>query len=210
MRYFAVVALLIAALPAYSAAQSDLQDVVYLTDGSIIRGTIIEHIPSELLRIQTSDGSVLVYSIDRVIKITREPVMLTRDIKRKEPGLACLLSILVAGGGQVYNEEYGKAALYFGVAVLNGVLFLSKIEEDWRGRAHIPEHKRSMAILNLVGWAAVYIAQIVDAPISANRINKKLVKPDTKDHPDFERRGRLGINPLHYGKGFGVTATLRF
>ena len=42
------------------SAQS-LQEVVYLKNGSVIRGTIIEQVPNESLKIQTSDGSVFAW-----------------------------------------------------------------------------------------------------------------------------------------------------
>ena len=53
-------------------AQSDYQDVVYLKNGSIIRGMIIEQVPNQSLKIQTADGSVFVYEMDEVEKITKE------------------------------------------------------------------------------------------------------------------------------------------
>jgi hypothetical protein len=48
-------------------------EVLYLKNGSIIRGMIIEQIPNEQVKIQTSDGSVFVYTMDQVLKITKEP-----------------------------------------------------------------------------------------------------------------------------------------
>lgn len=48
------------------------QDVVYLQNGSIVRGTIIEQVPNESVKIQTSDGSVFFYAITDVEKMTKE------------------------------------------------------------------------------------------------------------------------------------------
>jgi hypothetical protein len=47
-------------------------DVVYLKNGSIIRGVIIEVVPNESLKIQTKDGSVFVYQMSEVAKMTKE------------------------------------------------------------------------------------------------------------------------------------------
>lgn len=211
MRYCLAAFFLVAVFPAYLEAQTDWQDVVYLTDGSIIRGLIIEHIPSQSIRIQTSDGSVLVYSIDRVIRITKEPSMITREIRRKNPALACALSILIAGGGQAYNEEYGKAILYFGSAVTCWVIFLRQFEEDWRGRWYIPEYNERQAAFSFICWAVVQITQIVEAPISANRINKKALQPRVGKLLEYQgERTTLRINPISVSKGFGVMASLRF
>lgn len=50
----------------------ETQDVVYLKNGSVIRGTVIEQVPGKSLKIKTSDGSVFVYTMDEVEKITKE------------------------------------------------------------------------------------------------------------------------------------------
>lgn len=49
-------------------------EVVYLKNGSIIRGTIVEQTIGESIKIQTADGSLFVYPMDEVSKITKEPV----------------------------------------------------------------------------------------------------------------------------------------
>jgi hypothetical protein len=50
------------------------EEVVYLKNGSIIRGTIIEQIPNKSLKIQTKDRSVFVYSMDEIEKIAKEEI----------------------------------------------------------------------------------------------------------------------------------------
>ena len=52
----------------------ELQEVVYLKNGSIIRGTIVEQVPNQSLKIKTIDGNIFVFKIDEVEKITKEPV----------------------------------------------------------------------------------------------------------------------------------------
>ena len=48
---------------------ADTIDVVYLKNGSIIRGMVVETIPNETIKIRTADGSIFVYSLDEVEKI---------------------------------------------------------------------------------------------------------------------------------------------
>lgn len=55
-------------------AQSNYQDVVYLKNGSIIRGVIIEQVPNQSLKIQTADRNVFVYKMDEIEKFTKEPI----------------------------------------------------------------------------------------------------------------------------------------
>lgn len=55
-------------------AQGTYKEVVYLNNGSIIKGVIIEQVPNESIKIQTADGSVFVYPMSEIQKITKEMV----------------------------------------------------------------------------------------------------------------------------------------
>lgn len=55
-------------------ARQSYQDVVYLKNGSIIRGVIVELVPDHTLKIETADKSLLVFDFDEVILLTREPI----------------------------------------------------------------------------------------------------------------------------------------
>jgi hypothetical protein len=59
-------------LSAFCYAQSYNGDVVYLKNGSAIRGVIIEQVPNQSLKIKTADGSIFVYNISDVEKIAKE------------------------------------------------------------------------------------------------------------------------------------------
>lgn len=50
-----------------------LQDVVHLKNGSRIKGVVVEQIPNVSLKIRIADGSVFVYPMSEVEKITKEP-----------------------------------------------------------------------------------------------------------------------------------------
>ena len=64
-------AVCVAAAPAFA---QPMEDVVYLQDGGVVRGTIIEHIEGESLRIETAGGNVFALSMEEVAEITWEPV----------------------------------------------------------------------------------------------------------------------------------------
>ncbi len=72
-KLFNLCLLLLISMLAYS--QNNLEEVVYLKNGSIIRGTIIEQIPNETLKIQTKDGNIFVYKFDEVAKTTKEVIV---------------------------------------------------------------------------------------------------------------------------------------
>ena len=59
-------------VPAIVKAQDHLQDVIYLKDGSIYKGLIIEQVPNVSFKIQSRDGNVFAVKIGEVEKITKE------------------------------------------------------------------------------------------------------------------------------------------
>ncbi len=102
-----------AAHPSLAEAQ-ELQDVVYLKDGSIIRGTIVEQVPGESILIQTVDGNRFRYVLEDIDRMAKEAATggrtepeVTQIVLRtsKSPGTAWALSFLVPGGGQFYNGD---------------------------------------------------------------------------------------------------------
>lgn len=52
----------------------EMQDVVYLKNGSIIRGMVVEQVPGKSIKVKTADGSVFVYAMDEVERIAKEEV----------------------------------------------------------------------------------------------------------------------------------------
>jgi hypothetical protein len=97
---------------AYFAYAQDLQDVVYLKNGSIVRGIIIEQIPNKTLKIKTADGSVFVYQMDDVARITREaaPAPLRSPGSVSSPDKAVIaanpLGVIVGGVSWISYERY--------------------------------------------------------------------------------------------------------
>lgn len=60
-------------------AQNGYEDVVYLKNGSIIHGIIIEQVPNESVKIQTKDKNIFVYRMDEISKMTKEELPVTRE-----------------------------------------------------------------------------------------------------------------------------------
>ena len=54
------------------AQKNNLVDVVYLKNGSILRGIIVEQVPNESIKLETSDGNIFVYQTNDIEKITKE------------------------------------------------------------------------------------------------------------------------------------------
>lgn len=82
MRKIIVFLLFMLSSATFVCAQS-LQDVVYLKNGSIVRCSIIEQVPGQTIKVQTSDGSVFVYQESEVEKITKEQVAEKKTIRQQ-------------------------------------------------------------------------------------------------------------------------------
>ena len=176
-------------VPSSVNAQQQEEDVVYLKDGSVLRGTIIEDVIGESLRIRTRDGNVFRIAYDRIDRRTREPAVVAVPTQatpvttqpraritdgRKSPGVAFFLSFLIVGAGQGYNGQWGKTLLMAGgfwssVAIANagsetcGVDLFSEEEDDCTQLA-----------LGVVGALGFAIWSWIDAPLSASSINTRL------------------------------------
>lgn len=61
-------------LIAAAAAAQTMEDVMYLKNGSIYRGSIIEQVPGENYKIQITGGSVFFVTVPEVQRITKEAV----------------------------------------------------------------------------------------------------------------------------------------
>ena len=83
-------------------------DVVYLHNGSVIRGQVVEHTIGGKLRVQTADGSLFVYESDEVRLIEKE---LVKNSRRPQ-----------------YNYELNKS-VYRGYVELSGTMPTGKYWE---------------------------------------------------------------------------------
>jgi len=112
------------------AQNNNMEDVVYLKNGSIIRGIIIETVPNQTIKIQTKDRNVFVFKYDEIDKITRE--VLTQldetedDIEYKASGYINITEINFCPG--VGDIDYGIARtknedISFGLRSINGYQF---------------------------------------------------------------------------------------
>ena len=60
-----------------TSGQQTFQDVVYLKNGSIIRGKIIEMISNISIKLENPEKTVFFFKMDVIEKITKEPVLNT-------------------------------------------------------------------------------------------------------------------------------------
>lgn len=105
----------------------DYEDVIYLKNGSAIRGMIIEYVPGVSFKIQTYDGNIFVYDIAEIEKMTKEiPSVKLRKARmhyannefNKETGYLGHVEIGLAPGINGYSPFRVGATIINGYRVL--------------------------------------------------------------------------------------------
>ena len=205
---------LVVTSPAFA---QQMEDVVHLKNGGLIRGTIIEEIPGESLKIQTRDGNIFVYTMDEIAKMSREPVMRMRGhigVQKKNPWLAFGLSALITGGGQFYNGQHSKGVAQLGGVILGIGLMVSGIEDDYEniyGNLVDPDDDDEKVAFGLLLWFGSSLWSMIDAPISANSINQQNQQPSYGHLIEIGgSRTTLGVDPVVSHKNRGTRLTLHF
>lgn len=197
-------------------AQQRMRDVVYLKNGSVIRGIIIEQVPNVSIKIQTSDGSVFAYKMDEIEKLAKEPFWDERG--KKSAGLAFLYSFLVPGLGQHYNGQHTKGAIQEITFIVGFFMMISDTpydkywwdpgSESW-GSPYTVTPDIYWAGLSIM--CASYLWSVIDAPISANKINEKRMATDYGHLIEFNKdKYALGFDVTTPKNGIGARVTLHF
>ena len=198
LRLAVILTTVLVIVPTLAQAQQGLEDVVYLKNGSIIRGIIVEQIPFKSIKISTLGGSELIYTMDEIVRITKEPPIRpkppmipeyspVRVQREKSPGVALGLSFLIVGAGQAYAEEYDDA-------ITHGIIALScLIVIGMHGDSDI---QNAAIVIGLGNW----FWSMVDAPTAVERFNTKLRR----------RQRQLNFNPIIKPGQFGAKLAFRF
>lgn len=184
-------------------------DTIHLKDGTIITGTITEEVLGETITIRTPNGIIYTFALADISKITRQQITRQKITTRKEPALSCILSIIIPGAGQVYNEEYGKGLFFFLGSSIGLGIAVSAMRRDIFGQYHVIEGKEDIAAAGALLWFFNHIISIIEAPISAHQINKKNEQHTHLIQFDKEQF-TVGLDPIIPNQGWGGTISLRF
>ncbi|MCW5906566.1 MAG: hypothetical protein KIS94_01820 [Chitinophagales bacterium] len=109
MKYSAIYVLLLTASMAF--AQSEIEDVVYLKNGSVIRGKITEQKFGESLKIELLGGSVFVFRESEIDSIKKENIRkaklnrLKTDYYRKDRGFQNISQVGIIYGVALKNND---------------------------------------------------------------------------------------------------------
>jgi hypothetical protein len=97
-----------------------MEDVVYLKDGTVVRGVIIETVPNQSIRIRTRDGSVYVYTFNLIDRMTKEPVQAAQAAAQPA----------AAGPAQQETQlKHAREGFFFGLGLGYGSLGFEDFDE---------------------------------------------------------------------------------
>jgi TM2 domain-containing membrane protein YozV len=149
---------------------NNYQDIVYLKNGDVIKGIIIEQIPNVSLKIETTAG-IFNYQMSDVEKITKEQMYLSSvpvaaPQKIKEPILSWFLSFAIPGVGQIYNGDKVKGTCFLiGAFACYLGMYVPSIDH------YLTEDEAAVVGFSMLGYLTLWIWSQIDAPIRANKIN---------------------------------------
>ncbi|HVO73839.1 MAG TPA: hypothetical protein VMT35_07435 [Ignavibacteriaceae bacterium] len=123
-------------LPNYSQVKDSLVNIVYLKDGSVVKGTIIETEPGKTITIRTSEGMIYKYDFKKDIKDmdvevywTKSPAQMNDSLeyevqKELEKNMPWRSSFYFAAGGgfpQIFRIDIGyNFGSYFSLGISYG------------------------------------------------------------------------------------------
>jgi len=121
MKPLKLLVLLLLSAPVFTMAQANYRDVVYLNNGIIVIGMIVEQVPNQGIKIQLIDNTVSSFAYSEIKKITKEEV-----IVEKEPHQKRYSGIFEVGYTKGVGDEYSELARearsinVFSVRMVNG------------------------------------------------------------------------------------------
>lgn len=177
LRSVAFVALLFGAAtatPVEGQAPAPQEDAVYLKDGRVVRGIVVEYRPeSDSFLMRLHDGSYERINKADVVRIVEAKKLSRRQgpvpTKTRSPALAWALSAVVPGAGQVYNGEVGKGITFAAVTAFAATLYFSKDAQECEIWANCAQVTFS-AVLGIASW----LGSQVEAPLTAMAINRQI------------------------------------
>lgn len=174
----------------FSTVIADYVDIIYLKNGTIIKGVIIEQIPGESLTIETIEGNKIVCSFDDITKILKEKVVEKEVEKKVKKPQMSLEELAFKRKKEEYNSKridgwmvlgcscvpIGGTGYFFGKEPTKGAIFLAGDVVWWVGFITIGIDS-TIGIVTFIGiYVAARVYEYVDAFAVAERYNKKLKK----------------------------------
>ncbi len=203
-----------------SQVSAQLVDVIYLKDGRVVRGKILEK-SDGLVSVQMEDGRVDHFFMDQVTRIEEQSLSnqgqsrmggeQSRMRGKKNVYGAMALSFFIIGSGQIYNGQALKGVGQFGLAVVGYTYMRSGSGDDYYFDDYYlgkGDGNNAKFAIGLVLWGGTWIWSIVDAGMTASRINKENQYGHLIELGDD--RFAFGVDPVVQPNRLGTMLTFHF
>ncbi len=197
-------------------SEEQYRDVVYLKNGGVVKGQIIENIINDKIKIQTSDGSVFVYKYTEIDKITKEKYIdetkstksaLNRaqyEAEKKSQSTGCLWGFFIPGGQHYYVGNYATGVIYTAsfAGLYVGMLLVSNA--DTAG---------TLGLIALIIRAADIIHGIYSIDAYNTELQKKYLLSNNANNVEFNFYTAPIYNLSHntlYDTTYNVALTYKF
>lgn len=120
------------AFSSFIIAQDSMEDVVYLKNGNVMRGIILEQIPNKTITLKINEQNIFTIKTDEIEKIVKESTIKKQDQKQiatyKEKGYINLTEVNFCYGISSVKTSQGSASVQsqdptFGLRTVNGYQF---------------------------------------------------------------------------------------
>lgn len=180
------------------------QDVVYLKNGDIRKGMIIENVPNDYIKVETADGSIFTIKYADIEKLTKEAPksasapqqstakgddaqkLMMYESGKKNPTLGVLLSCLLTSAGHAYADNWPRGLLFTAGRVAGAVFAITvgiQTKTDYYGFETTEitgAYYAGMAItLGIAIW------EMIDASAEVDRYNAQLYEKIMGKRPDW-------------------------
>lgn len=113
-----IIILLFLLIFSISFGQNQTRDVLYLKNGSIIKGSIIEMNPATGIKIKTADGSLFIYKMEEVLKTEKEE-FISKKVNQKTSSVISQSTLEKVFKN--YISQNRPALKFIGVSKVNGI-----------------------------------------------------------------------------------------
>ncbi|MCC6817691.1 MAG: hypothetical protein IT245_02195 [Bacteroidia bacterium] len=182
-----------------SFSQNNYIEVIYLKNGSKIKGMITEFVPNVSYTITTIDGSIFVCSINDILKITKEPVV-NPVVNQTKPNDSASTDILLPA--LEYNQEETFEKSYRGIVELGYGLKSGKYGLDVTNFNFINGYQFTQNIFAGIGTGFKYFNES-ETPIIPLFADFKYTFMQKNISPIFGFSAGFSFNPQDGFKGEG-------
>lgn len=116
---------------------------------------------------------------------------------KKNPVLASVLSVCMVGGGQFYNDQYKKGAMFYTAGLIGSGMFLFSAMDDYN-HGYDQDADNGQGLVGLVIWTVAITTSSIEAYYAAQKINARIA------------RAELSIRPYTPPQARGAMLSLRF